>query len=132
MLQNTEHEKRLRDYLIRRILKEIPYVRLNGSSKKRLPNNANFSFQFVDGASLLILLDHAGICASAASACSTGSKEPSHVLMALGMPEELAYGTLRLTLGRTNTKDEIDYVINEIKKGVGQLRALSEEYREIN
>lgn len=131
MLQNAEKERRLRNYLVRRILKEIPYVRLNGSSVKRLPNNANFGFQFVDGESLLILLDHEGICASAASACSTGSKEPSHVLMALGMPRELAYGTLRITLSASNTKEEMDYVIDKIKEGVRKLRELSEEYREM-
>lgn len=131
MMRNTEKEQRLRNYLIRRIMREIPYVRLNGSMKKRLPNNANFSFQFVDGESLLILLDNDGICASAASACSAGSKEPSHVLMALGMPKELAYGTLRLTLSANNTKEEMDYVLEKIKAGVEKLRELSGEYKEI-
>lgn len=129
MMQRRDHELRLRNYLIHRITKEIPFVRLNGSTRNRLPNNANFSFQFVDGESLLILLDNAGICASAASACSAGSKDPSHVLMAIGLPKELAYGSLRLTLSAGNTKKEIDFVVEKIKEGVVKLRELSEDYK---
>lgn len=126
-----EKELKLRNYLMKRILWEIPYVRINGSVKRRLPNNANFSFQFVDGESLLILLDSAGICASAASACSAGSKEPSHVLMALGMPEELAYGTLRLTVSADNTKQEMDIVVEKIKESVSRLREMSSEMADV-
>ena len=131
MSHRNERELKLRNYLMKRIMWEIPYVRVNGSQKRRLPNNANFSFQFVDGESLLILLDSAEICASAASACSTGSKEPSHVLMAIGLPKELAYGTLRLTVSHTNTKEEMDIVVDKIKEEVARLREMSTEYAAI-
>ena len=104
MKQETE----LRDYAISRIEKEIPYCRLNGDRVKRLPNNINFSFQFVEGESLLIMLDMKGICASSGSACTSGSLDPSHVLLAIGLPHEIAHGSLRMTLGADTTKEDID------------------------
>lgn len=130
---NRRHAKelKLRNYLMKRIIWEIPFVRINGSVQKRLSNNANFSFQFIDGEALLIMLDSANICASAGSACSTGSKEASHVLMALGMPEKLAFASLRLTLSEDNTKKELDITIEKIKESVAKLREMSEEYESI-
>ena len=106
----TAKERDLRDYLIRRVLAEVPFTRLNGHRTNRLPNNANFSFQFVEGESLLIMLDMEGICASSGSACTSGSLDPSHVLLAIGRPHEIAHGSLRLTLGEETTREEIDFV----------------------
>lgn len=130
MEERTKHEILLRDYMIRRIYEEIPYVRLNGSAQNRLPNNVNFSFQFIEGESLLIMLDMAGICASSGSACTSGSLDPSHVLLAIGLPHEIAHGSLRLTLGEDNTMDEIDFVIGKIKEIVVQLRDMSPLYED--
>lgn len=132
MRKRSEKELKLRNYLIKRVLWEIPYVRLNGACSPRLSNNANFSFQFIDGEALLVLLDSDGICASAASACSTGSTEPSHVLVAMGVPEELAYGALRITISSDTTKQEIDYTVEKIKEYVKKLREMSSEYKSIN
>lgn len=121
-------ECRLRDYLIDRVLSEISFVRLNGHRKNRLPNNANFSFQFTDGETLLVLLDMQGIYASGGSACTAGSNEPSHVLKAIGLPRKLANASLRLTIGQENTKAEVDYVVDSLKEIVEDLRADSPEY----
>ncbi|KAF5084445.1 Cysteine desulfurase IscS [anaerobic digester metagenome] len=118
----------LRDVLIDRILHEIPNTRLNGHRTMRLPGNINVSFEFIEGESLLLLLDHAGIAASTGSACSSGSLEPSHVLLAIGLPAEVAHGSLRLTLGLENTNDDISYAFDEIKKAVERLRAMSPLY----
>ena len=122
--------KKMRDHLVDRLLDEIPYTRLNGARKNRLPGNCNVSFQYIEGASLLILLDTRQICASAGSACSSGSTEPSHVLTAMGIPAELAHGTLRLTLGYQNTMEEIDYAVDCIKEFVQKLREDSPEYED--
>ncbi len=133
MAQREETERNvtaLRDYLIDRVLQEIPFTRLNGDRRKRLPGNVNFSFQFVEGESLLIMLDMEGICASSGSACTTGSLDPSHVLMAIGLPHEIAHGSLRLTLGEENTKEEIDFVIEKLKGIVGRLREMSPLYED--
>ncbi|MBQ9608032.1 MAG: aminotransferase class V-fold PLP-dependent enzyme, partial [Lachnospiraceae bacterium] len=130
MDERIKKETELRDYLIDRILSEIPYSRLNGHRKKRLPNNANFCFQFVEGESMLIMLDMAGICGSSGSACTSGSLDPSHVLMALGLPKEIARGSLRLTLGDENTKEEVDYVIDNLKSVVDKLRSMSPAYED--
>lgn len=133
MAQREETERNvtaLRDYLIDRVLQEIPFTRLNGDRRKRLPGNVNFSFQFVEGESLLIMLDMEGICASSGSACTTGSLDPSHVLMAIGLPREIAHGSLRLTLGEENTKEEIDFVIEKLKGIVGRLREMSPLYED--
>ncbi|MBS4933737.1 MAG: cysteine desulfurase NifS, partial [Clostridiales bacterium] len=111
MEERTKKEIELRDHLINRILTEIPYTRLNGDCVNRLPNNVNISFQFIEGESLLIMLDMNGICGSSGSACTSGSLDPSHVLLAIGLPHEIAHGSLRLTLGDENTMEEIDYVV---------------------
>ena len=115
-------ESEMRSYLIGRVLSEIPYVRLNGSIVKRLPGNANFSFCGINGTSLVILMDNDEICISAGSACSSGSDKPSHVITAIGVPEELAYGTVRITISSENTMDEINYVISRLKENVSKLR----------
>ena len=130
MDERVTHEKNLRDYVIDRILAEIPYTRLNGHKEKRLPNNINFSFQFIEGESLLIMLDMAGICGSSGSACTSGSLDPSHVLLAIGLPHEIAHGSLRLTLGEENTKEEMDYVIDKLKEIVQRLRDMSPLYED--
>lgn len=126
-----DYEKKLRDYLIERVLKEIPYTRLNGDRKNRLPNNANFCFQYIEGESLLILLDQKGICASSGSACTSGSLDPSHVLLAIGLPHEIAHGSLRLTLSEKTTKEDIDITIEELKKIVDRLRNMSPLYEDL-
>lgn len=130
MKEKTKKELELRDYLIESIQKQIPYCRLNGDAKKRLPNNVNVSFQFVEGESLLIMLDMEGICASSGSACTSGSLDPSHVLLAIGLPHELAHGSLRLTLSEENTKEQLDKVTNAIKTIVEKLRNMSPLYED--
>lgn len=130
MEERTAKERELRDYLISRILKEVPYTRLNGHPQKRLPNNANFSFQFVEGESLLIMLDMKGICGSSGSACTSGSLDPSHVLLAIGLPHEIAHGSLRLTLSEETTKEEIDYTVEAVKEIVEKLRNMSPLYED--
>ncbi len=128
--ERTAKEAELRDYLIRRVLEEVPYTKLNGHPSKRLPNNANFSFRFIEGESLLIMLDMKGICASSGSACTSGSLDPSHVLLAIGLPHEIAHGSLRLTLSEETTKEEIDYVVECIKEIVTNLRNMSPLYED--
>ena len=130
MEERTARETELRDYLIERILDEVPYARLNGHPSKRLPNNANFSFRFIEGESLLIMLDMKGICGSSGSACTSGSLDPSHVLLAIGLPHEIAHGSLRLTLSEETTKEEIDYVVEAIKEIVARLRSMSPLYED--
>ena len=130
MKERTEKERELRDYLIERVTREIPYTRLNGHRTDRLPNNANFSFQFIEGESLLIMLDGKGICGSSGSACTSGSLNPSHVLLAIGLPHEIAHGSLRLTLSEETTKEELDYVVEEVKKIVERLRNMSPLYED--
>ena len=130
MEERTETERRLRDYLIDRVLKEIPYARLNGHRSQRLPGNANFSFQFIEGESLLIMLDMEGICGSSGSACTSGSLDPSHVLLAIGLPHEIAHGSLRLTLNEEITKEELDYVVDTLKRIVEKLRGMSPLYED--
>ncbi len=125
MDQRIAYETELRDYLIDRVLKEIPYSRLNGEKEKRLPNNANFCFRFIEGESMLILLDQQGICASSGSACTSGSLDPSHVLLAIGLPHEIAHGSLRLTLSEKNTREEIDFTVDQLKKIIERLRSMS-------
>lgn len=125
-----EHEAGLRDYLIEQVMKEIPYTRLNGHRTDRLPNNANFAFQFIEGESLLIMLDGKGICGSSGSACTSGSLDPSHVLLAIGLPHEIAHGSLRLTLSEENTKEEMDFVVESIKAIVERLRHMSPLYED--
>ena len=130
MKERTEKEIKLRDYLIDRVLKEVPFTRLNGHRTDRLPNNANFSFQFIEGESLLIMLDMEGICGSSGSACTSGSLDPSHVLLAIGLPHEIAHGSLRLTLSEETTKEDIDFVVETIKDIVARLRSMSPLYED--
>ena len=130
MKERAEKESELRDYLIGRLEKEIPHCRLNGDRVKRLPNNVNFSFRFVEGESLLIMLDMKGICASSGSACTSGSLDPSHVLLAIGLPHEIAHGSLRMTLGADTTKEDVDYVVDCLKEIVAQLRSMSPLYED--
>lgn len=130
MEERTKKENAMRDHLIDRLLAEVPYARLNGHRTKRLPNNVNISFQFIEGESMLIMLDMKGICASSGSACTSGSLDPSHVLLAIGLPHEIAHGSLRMTLGEENTMEEMDYVADQIKEIVTKLRAMSPLYED--
>lgn len=125
MEERTSYEKELRDILIKRVLEEIPYTRLNGDPDKRLSNNANFCFRFVEGESLLILLDQNGICASSGSACTSGSLDPSHVLLAIGLPHEIAHGSLRITISDETTREDIDYTADTLVKIISRLRDMS-------
>ena len=130
MKERTAEEIKVRDHLIERIEKEIPYAKLNGDRVKRLPNNVNFSFQFVEGESMLILLDSKGICASSGSACTSGSLDPSHVLLAIGLPHEIAHGSLRLTISDQITMEDADYVVDNLKEIVNHLREMSPLYED--
>ena len=130
MEKRASHERELRDYLIDRVLKEIPYSRLNGHPTTRLSNNANFCFRFIEGESLLIMLDQKGICGSSGSACTSGSLDPSHVLLAIGLSHEIAHGSLRLTLSEETTKEDIDYTVDELKQIVDRLRNMSPLYED--
>ena len=124
------YENALRDYLVERVLEEIPFSRLNGHPKDRLSNNAHFCFKFIEGESMLLMLDKKGICASSGSACTSGSLDPSHVLLAIGLPHEIAHGSLRITLSEDTTKDDIDYLVGELKAIVEKLRMMSPLYED--
>ncbi len=126
----TRKEIVLRDHLIEKVLSEIPYVRLNGHKTDRLPNNVNFCFRFIEGESLLILLDQLGVCASSGSACTSGSLDPSHVLLAIGLPHEIAHGSLRITLSEEIALEDIDFVSDELKRIVERLRGMSPLYED--
>lgn len=128
--ETIAYESKLRDKLIDRVLNEIPYSRVNGDRTKRLSNNANFCFRFVEGESLLILLDQKGICASSGSACTSGSLDPSHVLLAIGLPHEIAHGSVRLTLSKETTEEEVDYVVDTLKAVMEKLRSMSPLYED--
>jgi len=128
--ENKKKETKLRDHLISRVMAEVPFTRLNGHPTQRLSNNANFAFQFIEGESLLIMLDMDGICGSSGSACTSGSLDPSHVLLAIGLPHEIAHGSLRLTLSDETTKEDIDYTVDCIKKIVERLRSMSPLYED--
>ena len=130
MAERTAKEIEVRDYLINRILTEIPNCRLNGDPVKRLPNNCNISFEFIEGESLLIMLDMKGICASSGSACTSGSLDPSHVLLAIGLPHEIAHGSLRLTISDQITMEDADYVVDNLKEIVNHLREMSPLYED--
>ncbi len=130
MEKDVEKITALRDHLIQRVLSEIPYSRLNGHKTDRLPGNAGFCFRFIEGESMLILLDQLGVCASSGSACTSGSLDPSHVLLALGLPHEIAHGSLRLTLSEETKMEEIDFVADELKKIIGRLRDMSPLYED--
>ena len=128
MNERMAYETKLRDHLIERVLHEIPYVRLNGHRTNRLPNNANFCFRFIEGESMLILLDQNGICGSSGSACTSGSLDPSHVLLAIGLPHEIAHGSLRLTLSEKTTMEDIDFTVDKLKEIIERLRSMSPLY----
>ena len=130
MEERTAKEREMRDYLIKRVMEEIPYTKLNGHPTDSLPNNANFCFRFIEGESMLIRLDMAGICGSSGSACTSGSLDPSHVLLAIGLPHEIAHGSLRLTLNEEITKEDIDYVVDQLKTIVSDLRGMSPLYED--
>lgn len=130
MEEKTKKVSGLRDYLIRKIEAEIPYCRLNGHRTKRLPGNVNFSFSFVEGESVLIMLDMKGICASSGSACTSGALDPSHVLLALGRSHEEAHGSLRMTLSEENTREELDYVVESLVEILRKLREMSPLYED--
>ncbi|PJA86635.1 MAG: cysteine desulfurase NifS [Candidatus Moranbacteria bacterium CG_4_9_14_3_um_filter_42_9] len=123
--RETPRIKKLRDYLIKRVLKEIPKVKLNGSKIKRSPNNANFTFADVEGEGLILSLDMEGIAASTGSACSSGALTPSHVLLSIGLKPEEAHGSLRMTLGKYTTKQDIEIAVNKLKAVIGRLRKIS-------
>jgi cysteine desulfurase len=123
--ERVAHELALRDHLIDRVLAEVQHVRLNGHRTLRLPNNANFSFEFIEGESLLLTLEQKGVLGSSGSACASGSLDPSHVLLAIGLPHEIAHGSLRLTLGEETTREDIDYTVEAIKGVVERLRQMS-------
>ena len=128
--ERINNEKKLRDYYIEEVQKRIPYVRVNGSLEKRLPGNANISFQFIEGEGLLLNLDLKGICASSGSACTSSSLSPSHVLLAIGVPVEIAHGSLRVTIGKNNTKKEINYLLENLTEIVQRLRNMSPLYED--
>ena len=130
MDKRIAYETKLRDHLIERVLNEIPYARLNGEREKRLPNNANFCFRFIEGESMLILLDQQKICASSGSACTSGSLDPSHVLLAIGLPHEIAHGSLRISLSEKTTKEEIDFTVDRLKEIIERLRGMSPLYED--
>ncbi len=128
MKDNMKMQQELRNYLVDRILKEIPYSRVNGApinSKKRLPGNAHFCFRFIEGEAMLMMLDNAGICASSGSACTSGSLDPSHVLLAIGLPHEIAHGSLRVSLSEDTTKEELDMMVDRLKIIIEKLREMS-------
>lgn len=129
--ENSKYISGLRDRFIDGVLKSVPYVKLNGHRTQRLPSNADFSFEYIEGESILFSLDLAGIAVSSGSACSSGSLEPSHVLLAMGIPEELAHGSIRFSFGKHNTAEEVDYAIEVIKNTVERLRRMSPLFKEI-
>lgn len=128
--ERAKKETKLREYLMDRVMKEVPFTRINGSRTNRLPNNVSFAFRFIEGESLLIKLDMGGICGSSGSACTSGSLEPSHVLLAIGLPHEIAHGSLRLSLSEDNTMEEMEYVVEQIKEVVAYLRSISPLYED--
>ena len=130
MQQRIDHETKIRDYMIDRILKEIPYSKLNGDRVKRLPNNLNIGFEFVEGESLLLALNDLGVCASSGSACTSGSLDPSHVLLAIGLPHEKAHGSLRLTISHETTMDDAKFVCDNLVGIVERLRQMSPLYED--
>ena len=120
--------KELRDYYVKEVQKRIPYIKINGDMEKRLPGNSNISFRFIEGEGLLLNLDLKGIYASSGSACTSGSLDPSHVLLAIGLPHEIAHGSLRVCIGKYNTKEEVDYLIDNLVEIVERLRNMSPLY----
>lgn len=125
MEQNNKHMASLRDHFVERVLAEIPYVRFNGNTQHRVPSVANFSFEFVEGEGILMLMDFNGIAVSSGSACSSGSLDPSHVLLAMGVPVEISHGSIRFSFGKDNTMEEVDYTVDKLKDTISKLRVMS-------
>jgi len=123
--KNNEHLAKLRDHFVGRVLAEIPYVRFNGNREHRVPSVANFSFEFVEGEGILMLLDFHGVAVSSGSACSSGSLDPSHVLLAMGVPIEISHGSIRFSFGKNNTMEEVDYTVDALKDTIAKLREMS-------
>ncbi|HZK25930.1 MAG TPA: cysteine desulfurase NifS [Thermoclostridium sp.] len=128
--QNNKHLHNLSDKLIDKVIEQIPYVRLNGDRERRLPGNVNFSFNFIEGESLLLMLDMKGVQASSGSACTSGSLDPSHVLLAIGLSHEIAHGSLRISFGTGNTEEDVDYIVENLVEIVSKLRAMSPLYED--
>lgn len=128
--EHNEKIKELRDYYVEQIKAKIPYIKINGDETKRLPGNSNISFRFIEGEGLLLNLDLKGICASSGSACTSGSLDPSHVLLAIGLPHEIAHGSLRISIGKYNTKEEVDYLVENLVEIIGRLREMSPLWEE--
>ncbi len=125
MTANNAFIERLRDRFVDRVLKEIPYVRFNGNKEHHIPSVANFSFEFVEGEGILMLMDFNGIAVSSGSACSSGSLDPSHVLLAMGVPIEVSHGSIRFSFGKDNTMEEVDYTVDKLKETISKLREMS-------
>lgn len=125
MESNNKHITELRDRFVDRVMKEIPYVRFNGNREHRVPSVANFSFEFVEGEGILMLMDFNGIAVSSGSACSSGSLDPSHVLLAMGVPVEVSHGSIRFSFGKDNTMEEVDYTVDKLKDTIAKLREMS-------
>ncbi len=130
LLPERDRQRALRDHAIKRILAEIPDAKLNGSWEDRLANNVNFSFEFIEGEGMLLQLAARGICVSSGSACTSGSLDPSHVLLAIGLPHEIAHGSLRLTIGRSTTQEDVDFTIDSLKTTLENLRMMSPLYED--
>ena len=130
MAEKMKKIAEVRDHAIERIEKEIPFAKLNGHRTQRLPGNVNFSFRFVEGESLLMMLNHEGICVSTGSACASGSLDPSHVLLAIGLPHEIAHGSVRMSLSDSNTMEQIDKAVDVLKKSLERLRSMSPLYED--
>jgi len=128
--EKIKHKQELRDYYFEQVTEKIPYIKINGDREKRLPGNTNVSFRFIEGEGLLLNLDLKGICASSGSACTSGSLDPSHVLLAIGLPHEIAHGSLRVSFSKYNTKEEVDTIVNSLVEIVGRLREMSPLYED--
>ena len=127
--KNNSHIKSLRDYYVEEVQKRIPHIKINGHMEKRLPCNSNICFRYIEGEGLLLNLDLKEICASSGSACTSGSLDPSHVLLAIGLSHEIAHGSLRISIGKYNTKEEVDYLLNNLEQIVQKLRDMSPLYK---
>jgi cysteine desulfurase len=125
-----KHKEELREYYFEQVTEKIPYIKINGDRVNRLPGNTNVSFRFIEGEGLLLNLDLKGICASSGSACTSGSLDPSHVLLAIGLPHEIAHGSLRVSFSKYNTKEEVDTIVNSLVDIVGRLRDMSPLYED--
>ena len=128
--EHTSKIKELRDYYVKEVERRIPYIKINGSMEKRLPGNSNISFRYIEGEGMLLNLDLKGISASSGSACTSGSLDPSHVLLAIGLPHEIAHGSLRISIGKYNTKEEVDYLLDNLEEIVARLRNMSPLYED--